>query len=300
MPPQKALTYFARAAHYYEDSSEDNPGYIQVNKTLGKLHLVWQFSDTHMHYACNALLAGDETAAAGFMQPDSEGQDCSLADLLSRYRDLRWSVYMPVERDPNKQKAIKPLESELGICQKAYGEHGETLAAILSRLAECYRIAGENQKAITTYKRLVSMTRKGSPENDRQLLAYVDLLSQNGQAKLVPKILEMRLEDNGKLDTSSPLFIRLIEAYSAGHMNQQAQDALAELIETPQAVKYDPKYRFVEPTTAGSPQTQEPIYRNTQAEEDLLQKRQLDPFAAGTQPTAAAESKAISSEETSF
>jgi tetratricopeptide (TPR) repeat protein len=300
LPPQKALTYFARAAYYYPDQSKENPGYVGLNKSLEKLRLIWQLSDTHMHYAGTAMLSGDEAAASGFMQPDyTNGEYQSFYDLLNRYSGLRRSVYGHVEGDPNKQKAIKPLESELEICLKAYGEHGDMLIPILSRLAECYRLSGENQKSITAYEKLLSIAPQGGPEYNREMLAYVDLLSQSGQGKRVPNILEKHLHKQGALDTNNPLLIRLIESYNAEHMSQQAQDALAELLETPKAVKFDPRYQFVDGSSI-KPLAEGSLFSEGERQE-LQKSRGLDPFAdAARQPPTKDSPNANSAGDANF
>ncbi len=296
--PEKALIYYARAAYFCDNQTVENPAYIGLNKTLEKMRLVWQLYDTHSHFACKALLAGDLAAAYGFAQCYGPDQDASLINLISQYVDLRRSVYDAVDRDPNKQNAIKALERQLEICQKAYGEHADMLAPVLSRLAECYRLAGENKKAISAYHRLLTIQPENLSDTDSDILAYVDLLAQDGQGQEARKVLEKRLLKDGNLDTSGPLFLRLIEAYSADHMQQEAKDALAELQDMPEPVKYNPQYQFVEPGTNGPP----PVVQTKQTVTNYQSKKYWeDPFNhTATHPQEMETEKSNNSSDANF
>lgn len=273
--PEKAIYLLARASFYQQDHNDpavDKSIDDQMNKAMEKLKVHWQLNDTHLHYACKAVTSGDYIAAAGFLRRSEKEVSQALASNVGDYIWLRRQTYARVDKDPSLAAAIKPLERQLEITEKAFGKLGELNATGVDRLAECYRVSGQADKACQYYKKLFELVSPSMYEYRRSVLAYADLLSAAGKNDEAIKILESAVDVSGSVDANNPLTVRLLGAYGTGGKANRAIVAFENICRFPEAVKYDPRYVFGE---------EGDIIRSP---EDVAQARleqSTDPFAYG-------------------
>jgi tetratricopeptide (TPR) repeat protein len=300
LPPEKGKKYLARALWYFRgcETYGENPALKPLNQALAKLHLMWPLADTYVHLGSDELLSGDLAAAAGYFNNAESAEASIISWPVQEAISLRQSSSCLLG-DPNKIKAIPLLERQLAILEEAHGKNGPKLESLMLNLADCYRSAGQEQKAINAYERYFSIASKTDFACPRYVVSYCDLLTKNKRGKEVPSILLRHLRSGQSVDRRSPLFIFLIESYAKQNMKQQAADALRTLVIVPHLPDWDadviraeqgPVYYVL------TPMPKNEIPRPASREENQT----VDPFGAYSAGTKSSSSTSSSTPPISF
>jgi serine/threonine protein kinase len=282
LPPAQGKKYLARALWYYDrcENSSDNPALKPLNDTLEKLHLMWPVADTYVHLAYDELLSGDLVAAAGYLS-NAQSNESELLNWPVQNALALKKTSSCLVGDPNKIKAIPLLERQLAILEEAHGKNGPKLEALMLNLANCYRAAGQDTRAIKAYQRYFSIAAHSKYSDNSSVASYCDLLTKNQRGKEVPKILLKHIQAGRGIDKHSPLYMLLIEAYAKQNMKAEAADTLRMLLVAPELPDWDaeviraeqnhaPVYYEARSLPLSGVRSATVVYRNDQA----------DPFGA--------------------
>ncbi len=232
-PPTKGLRLFERAQYYLSDyncSSAD--GQNNLSHCMSQLKQNIYSSESYKVNARRALLDGDVEAAISDLAfvPAFEYQELRQA-LLGYLRLRRNDSEPPISKD-SALEAVAALEQSLKLEQIAYGEHSNQISHTLSRLAELYRIAGDHEKAISSFKRFFSLEDLESVSDSSLYLDYVDMLAKHGRNREAIAFLSRAIAtDEEDFDWKDKyLSVRLIKAYMDGGQRSLAEVTLEQLV----------------------------------------------------------------------
>jgi serine/threonine protein kinase len=251
LPPEKALSDFARALYYVNKAEANNSAeQNNIKVCMAELKLDYELESDWLNSAQKALEKGDAEACIAMLSKVSDSVSYRARSAINDDHDLRCLAEKREDNDSNLKQAVTPLEQALVIEEQSYGLHSDALAPTLTALAYCYKSSGQDQKAIATYERLFSLSPKAAAAaasktglpftpyirngdegfKAEDILCYVDLLAKHGQNAKAIKLLEKSVLKDGKYDYDNPLFIRLIQAYVDSKDVHKARGMAAEAL----------------------------------------------------------------------
>ncbi len=237
LPPEKALHYFELADYHYGNAGALNPEVDDIAPTLVKLGYLPEENDTMVALACRALEDGNLEAAHVYFGRDNTGSvyqfASAISDLDSHYKEECLRRVTRID----EQKAIAPLRRELQIRQEAWGKDDVLLASTLSDLSCCYQDNGQDEEALTVYKRLFDLVAEDQWSYRDELLRYVDLLEKHGKRAEARKLLEKRVRQSDGSYEVSVQFVRLMQLYAADNMKGKLRHAIETVQKIPEPVK---------------------------------------------------------------
>ena len=226
LPAAKALRYFERAAYHFSNCRyELNFECDNLAICITRLGMVPDSSDTRNALGYAALEAGDLRAAYAEFIRSRDANDQTLAGMLRNF--IRWRIEPGTTNmlDPYVKASMEPLEKILALESEATNNDLLLIAPTLLDLAKVYRACGQDEKAISLYKRLMD-THWGMFDDQ---LAYADLLVKVGRKAEARKFLEETAADSeGIYDISNPVTVRLMKAYGDDGMKPQLRDMLLQ------------------------------------------------------------------------
>jgi tetratricopeptide (TPR) repeat protein len=243
LPPAKSIRMLEKSLYYADKAAENvDAAYFNLKLAISKCGMMPESPSTALYLAESALKDGDADAARSeLLSFHFSGNAQPLQNLLQSYDNIREYLYVADWHDSKSTVgAIPSLERTLKLQAQVFGVHSNQLEATLSKLAKCYRISGDTEKALATYKRLLAMapTHSSTDWSDTFVLgtthpalytlAYADLLARKGKKDLATRTLEDAVYmKSGALDTSNPLCIRLLAAYADNNQKEQLKYILS-------------------------------------------------------------------------
>jgi serine/threonine protein kinase len=228
-PPAQALRFTERAAYYNECCGGTPSMYSPLDESITQQRMV-PSDRTKLALACTDLEAGDIQAACGAIS-GLNVVESSLVPALSHFHNLQKETYQCLPRNAeNIKHAIEAQEHVVTILESGGAKHSLALVPALDKLAQCYMLAGQNQRSMKTYQQLFALPTTESIGFDGQALLYVDLLIQQHQLGTATAFLEQRLrEPSGMLNIDSGLYVLLIKCYVDAKSVRDAHEAIIAL-----------------------------------------------------------------------